>query len=160
MKAEDFVALLRKRLYTTEQVLGVKAREYAPGCDRLHNFKRAAALTGETPAQVCVGYMAKHLVSILGIVDSLAHGVVARAETTEEKIGDAINYLILLEAIIKEKQDPAAGDCGYKASWRLGPNWWSQDYPTYAEAKKRCDEETAVGCKDAFVCPSDKPGKQ
>lgn len=160
MKAEDFVALLRKRLYTTERVLGVKAREYAPGCDRLRNFKRAAALTGETPAQVCVGYMAKDLVSILDIVDSLAHGVVVRAEMTEEKIGGAINYLILLEAIIKEKQEAVTDDCGYKASWRLGPNWYSQDYPTLAEAKARCEAEMALGCKDAFTRPSDKPEKQ
>lgn len=101
MKHETFDAILEDRLTKTREVLGKKKAEYATA-DRLHNFKRAAAITGETPAQVCVGFMVKHTVSVLDIVDEFARGSKGKSELIDEKIGDAINYLILLEAILKE----------------------------------------------------------
>ena len=102
MNREDFSRLLEERVGKIHAVLKNKAVEYAPGDDRLHNFKRAAKITGETPAQVCVGFMVKHLVSVLDIVDGLSKRNSIRMEIVDEKIGDAINYLILLEALIKE----------------------------------------------------------
>ena len=104
MKHEDFAKLLQRRLQLIDSILGVKAREYASAADRLHNFKRSAAITGEAPAQVCVGFFVKHLTSILDMVDANANNVIHSEAVIDEKLGDAINYLILLEAILKEKQ--------------------------------------------------------
>lgn len=106
MTFEDFDKLLDRRMKATVEVLASKAVEYAPGADRLHNFKRAAAITGESPAEVCVGFMAKHLVSVLDIVDSKEArlGRVPQ-ERIDEKFGDAINYLILLEALLNDVAD-------------------------------------------------------
>lgn len=102
MRPETFHELLKRRLSQIEAVLGKKAREYASAADRLHNFKRSAAITGESPAQVCIGFFVKHLTSILDMVEANAENVVHLPEVIDEKIGDAVNYLILLEAILKE----------------------------------------------------------
>lgn len=101
MTHDDFGKMLVARIAKINGVLDSKAREYATGDDRLHNFKKAASITGETPAQVCVGFMVKHLVSVMDIVDQIANPSEA---VIDEKIGDSINYLILLEALLREKK--------------------------------------------------------
>lgn len=102
MRHETFDKMLKERLQKIESVLGTKAREYASAADRLHNFKRSAAITGESPSQVCIGFFVKHLTSILDMVEANAENVVHESAVIDEKVGDAINYLILLEAILKE----------------------------------------------------------
>jgi len=84
-------------------VLGVKAAEYGRNDDRLHNFKRGAAMLRETPEAHCVQLLSKHVISILDMVDDLAAAKCANMNQWEEKIGDAINYLILLEALVAER---------------------------------------------------------
>lgn len=101
MKHEQFDELLQRRLKLIGEVLGVKAREYASAEDRLHNFTRSSAITGESRGQVCIGFFLKHLTSILDMVDANAKSVSHPESVIDEKIGDAINYLILLEAILK-----------------------------------------------------------
>lgn len=99
MKSSDFDALLQNRLNQIQIVLGSKAKQYAVGDDRLYNFKRAAEILRITPQQALCGMMAKHIVSVLDLIEG-------SNEPTEgmidEKVGDAINYLILLEAVLKE----------------------------------------------------------
>jgi len=94
-----FDAILENRLLKISGVLGQKAKEYALGGDRLHNFKTAAALLQTTQAKALWGIAAKHLVSVADLVEG-------RLPPTEyfvnEKIGDLINYLILLEAVLLE----------------------------------------------------------
>lgn len=102
MNGESFGKILERRLRLIQGTLGMKAAEYAPGDERLHNFKRAAAILGQTPAQACVGMMLKHWVSVLDLVEAEALRIFKPVELIDEKIGDAINYLILLEAILKE----------------------------------------------------------
>jgi hypothetical protein len=98
MNTEQFEIILESRLSSIKQVLGNKAKEYAIG-DRLYNFKRAAEISRTTPQQALAGMFMKHLVSVLDLVE----GSVSPTEyMVNEKIGDAINYLILLEAIFKE----------------------------------------------------------
>jgi len=98
MNTEEFNAILESRLSSIKQVLGNKAKEYAVG-DRLYNFKRAAEIQRTTPQQALAGMFMKHLVSVLDLVE----GSLPPTEyMVNEKIGDAINYLILLEAILKE----------------------------------------------------------
>lgn len=102
MGHDEFELILTRRLEQTRGVLGTKAREHATGGDRLHNFKRSAAILGCSPAQACVGFLTKHLTSIL---DMVAAGTPHPEAVIDEKIGDAVNYLILLEAILKGGAD-------------------------------------------------------
>jgi len=97
-----FKRILEDRIYKMRNVLDVKAGEYARGSDRLHNFKRVAEIKRITPAEACIDGFCKHLVSILDMVDDLAEGKAWALDIWGEKVGDAINYLILLEALVVE----------------------------------------------------------
>jgi hypothetical protein len=100
MTPEDFDALLTRRLEMTRDVLASKAGQYASKDDRLHNFKKAAGLSRTTPERALFGMVAKHLTAIVDyIVDDTK---VPTQEWLDEKIGDVINYFILLEALWTE----------------------------------------------------------
>jgi hypothetical protein len=101
MTNEKFQIILDKRLNSIQSVLASKATEYATSSDRLHNFNRAAQILGIDRRSALTGMLSKHLVSILDIVDNFEN-IKPSFEMIEEKIGDAINYLILLEAMLKE----------------------------------------------------------
>ena len=109
MNTKQFETILESRLSSIKQVLSNKAKEYAIG-DRLYNFKRAAEISRTTPQKALEGMFIKHLVSVLDLID----GSISPSEyMINEKIGDAINYLILLEAIMKESIiSMKGGECG------------------------------------------------
>ena len=80
-----------------------KQGEYAADNDRMHNFNKAAEIAETTPERALYGMMAKHLVSVIDIVDDIDKGVYPKTALTEEKFGDLINYLILLKIMIVDK---------------------------------------------------------
>ena len=97
-----FNDLARKRINQCYKTLDQKGEEYSRDGDRLWNFKRAGAKIRKTPAQALMGMKVKHDVSIDDMVDMLDIGVVPSKEAVAEKIGDSINYLLLLEGLIEE----------------------------------------------------------
>lgn len=99
MTHEAFIALLEDRIGKMRQTLAKKATEYASGSDRLHNFKEAAAFLRCSHAKACLAFLTKHLVSIVDVVEQGG----TDASMIDEKVGDAINYLVLLEALLKER---------------------------------------------------------
>ena len=104
MNVIKFNEMLEERIKSEREVLASKNKEYASDIDKLHNFKRAGAMENCTPEKALVGMWAKHIISLLDIVDKIdADGDGLTKEMLEEKIGDAVNYLILLEALIKER---------------------------------------------------------
>lgn len=100
MRSAEFDAILSRRLKAIDETLNAKAREYAYG-DRLSNFKRAAEIQRITPAQAAWNFLMKHIVSIQDMIES---GDPYPREQWDEKLGDAINYLILIEAIVNESR--------------------------------------------------------
>ena len=98
MRQEEFDFIVKERIEKIVSVLQKKGAEYATYEDRLHNFKRAANLMRCTPAEALLGMYAKQIVSV---IDLVKQGI-REKEVIDEKIGDSINYLILLEAILKE----------------------------------------------------------
>ena len=98
MTATEFERLFEEQVERSRMVLVNKASEYATD-DRLHNFKVAAALEGKTPEQALAGMMAKHTVSVYDMAES---GQAYPMELWQEKITDHINYLFLLNAIVRE----------------------------------------------------------
>jgi hypothetical protein len=101
MTNKEFDVILEQRITLMRQVLQKKAGEYASLDDRLHNFKRAAQVLGTTSEKALLGMLVKHLVSLFDIVDSWQDKKCS-IEMLDEKIGDTINYAILLEALLKE----------------------------------------------------------
>ena len=98
MTATEFERIFEEQVERSRIVLVNKASEYATE-DRLHNFKVAAALEGKTPEQALAGMMAKHTVSVYDMAES---GLAYPIELWQEKITDHINYLFLLNAIVRE----------------------------------------------------------
>ena len=99
MNNEDFQQILNDRLDKTKRVLAQKPKEYSTGTDKLHNFKVAADIAGDTPEQLLWNILTKHLTSISDMInapDSATETMVG------ENIGYAINFLILLEALFLE----------------------------------------------------------
>jgi len=101
MTQERFNEILEARLEKCRKVLSKKAEEYARG-DRLSNFKKAAGAMNCTPHKALVGMWMKHIISIIDLVDDLEQGKIAPYEMWDEKLGDAINYLILLDGLVHE----------------------------------------------------------
>jgi hypothetical protein len=61
----------------------------------------------DTKQAVAWEFMVKHLQSIKMIIEARAKtGKIPDEKVLEEKIGDAINYLILIEGMFKEDMEP------------------------------------------------------
>ena len=96
-----FAGVVRHRQAAIEESLAAKGEEYARGGDRLHNFRRISAFTGKPMRQACWALAMKHITSLQDMVEDDGEHP---AEVWDEKLGDAINYLILLDAIVREGQ--------------------------------------------------------
>lgn len=104
MIREEFSKKVEKRIDLIRQTLLTKHKEYAKDDNVFRNFDEAAggfSLHGSS-AEVLWSYMTKHLVSIKDIV---ADNKPVNTEAVSEKIGDVINYLILLEAMLNQQNE-------------------------------------------------------
>ena len=102
MTREDFSNRVEKRIDLVRQSLLTKHKEYAKDDNVFRNFDEAAgglSLHGSS-AEVLWSYMTKHLTSIKDIV---ADKKPVDPAVVSEKIGDVINYLILLEAMLNQQ---------------------------------------------------------
>lgn len=101
MQTEEFNDIIGERISKSLAVLVKKAGEYAQNDDRLHNFRAAQGLTGKSMRQTLGGMMLKHTVSIYDMINSDQDYPNA---VWDEKLGDHINYLLLLEAVVAEEK--------------------------------------------------------
>ena len=123
MNAKDFDKIVGARLNWCEKTLCAKGDEYAREGDRLWNFKVAARKLNCHPAEALAGMMVKHTVSVDDIIDGLERGIVPPRELVAEKIGDSINYLLLLEGLIEEERQRREEAPEMNAALMMGP--WS-----------------------------------
>jgi hypothetical protein len=101
MRVDEFNVIVESRIEKTRNLLIKKGVEYAGDGDRLYNFKRAAEILRTTPELALWGMFCKHLVSVIDMVEG-RHQVTDKM--IDEKIGDMITYLHILEAYFKEKK--------------------------------------------------------
>lgn len=99
MQHDEFDRIFEDTVEKSRSVLASKSKEYATE-DKLHNFKVAAVTEGVSNRQALGGMMVKHTVSIY---DMLRADECADLSMWDEKIGDHINYLILLRALVIEE---------------------------------------------------------
>lgn len=104
MKIDAFNEAVKAQLETCEKMLISKGEEYALNADidRLEHFKKAAAITGNSPKAALFGMLTKHLVSVS---DMCMSGRKYSQERWSEKITDSINYLLILKAMTEEEAD-------------------------------------------------------
>jgi hypothetical protein len=103
MTSEEFNKILEQRIAKMRESLGTKRNEYAKTDNVFHNFNRASAVLQTTREEALMGMAVKHFVSILDIVDNLGDQFPPPQEVISEKIGDMINYLVILEAMLYEQ---------------------------------------------------------
>ena len=91
-----------------QDVLQNKNEEYAGQDDVFKAFTEALPLSfHDTKQAVAWEFMVKHLQSIKLIIEEKAKkNKLPDEKLLEEKIGDAINYLILIEGMFKEDMAP------------------------------------------------------
>lgn len=109
MNREQFrEKIVSPRLSEIDYTLIAKGKEYADaasnGNNVFYNFERAAEILNISREEALLNFMIKHLT----VVIDMARGVYSSeqsAQMADEKIGDIINYLILLEGMIKENHN-------------------------------------------------------
>lgn len=124
MNVQDFNTLVERRKTLIGKVLQKKADEYSKDNDRLYNFKRAAAFTRESPEKSLLGMLMKHVISVIDIIEEVERCHQLKGTSfdlpitsdsnvmisdckfditfIDEKLGDSINYLILLETLLHD----------------------------------------------------------
>lgn len=132
MTKEEFDTRVEKRIDLIRQSLLSKHDEYATDDNVFKNFDEAAGGLSlhSTSEEVLWSYMSKHLVSLRTIVSKGGD----QPQVVSEKIGDIINYLILLESMLnrddakhcKLKEAYAKGKLYNKSVDRL--SMWTSDY--------------------------------
>lgn len=100
MNAEEFNTIVNDTLLKCTETLCSKSKEYSTDKDKLHNFKTAAQIQNITPIQALAGMMCKHTVSVY----DMCQGGTYSADMWDEKIGDSINYLLLLRALVQDNE--------------------------------------------------------
>lgn len=104
MTQEKFNAFAKNFVKQTTSVLYAKGKSYALNRDdRLEHFKRAAEYLSTTPKEACLAQLTKHLISIRDMVCA-NDGTTFSPEQWDEKIGDAINYFVLLRALVIDEE--------------------------------------------------------
>ena len=98
MTVEERDKTIRIMIDKCMRVLKEKAEGYSTDEDVLHNFRVAAGLQGCTVTQALAGMMSKHTVSVHDMINS---GQRYGSAVWDEKIGDLINYLLLLRVAVK-----------------------------------------------------------
>jgi len=100
---QRFEAVVSARLEAIRELILVKGREYRRNGDVFHNFNAGGKMLGCTPERALLGFATKHFVSIVDLVNDLDAGKVPEVGAVNEKLGDAMVYLVLLEGLFKER---------------------------------------------------------
>lgn len=104
MDTPEFESQIKDAVGRSTMVLFQKAASYTDeDGDRFRNFKLAAELQHTTPIKALAGMMAKHTVKLYDLIDQSEEEGVLR-EVWDETIGDSINYLLLLSALVREEE--------------------------------------------------------
>lgn len=111
MNQKQFETYTAWLLEQSAGLLVSKGAEYAGSEDRLSNFKRGAIDTGASPERVCWIYLSKHLDSLKTFIRTGKQG----SEPIQGRVVDALNYVILLGALLYEAQIRKDSEPGWKS---------------------------------------------
>jgi len=99
MTTEELNVIVERHITDLRETLSIKGAEYSLTPDRLKNFKDAAEFLECTPEEALFGFVAKH---IIALKDFIKHETYSRKQI-DEKIGDIICYMVLLDGLITER---------------------------------------------------------
>lgn len=100
MNSVEFDKVVEGCIDKIKSVLQKKSQEYSSDDDKLHNFDKAKDLMRcKTKEFALLGMLNKHLVSVVDMIEKYEKtGKLPNSHLLDEKIGDSINYFILLKA--------------------------------------------------------------
>lgn len=100
MNSAEFDKVVEGCVDKIKSVLQKKSQEYSSDDDKLHNFNKAKDLMRcKTKEFALLGMLNKHLVSVIDMIEKHEKtGKLPNSHLLDEKIGDSINYFILLKA--------------------------------------------------------------
>jgi hypothetical protein len=120
-RSEFKESVIEPRIELIREVLVKKGTEYGADKSAFHNFEQASELSfHKTPQGVAWEFMCKHLQSIRDMIfDRQSHDIIPSKAMVEEKFGDAINYLILMEGMFKEEIEKSEKDTEVKIKYTV-----------------------------------------
>lgn len=96
--------IIENRIEQVRATLAYKQDEYAGGRSQFHNFDTAGRILNTTREKALKGMWIKHIVSVMDLIEFADTAPEKLNEKLiDEKIGDSINYLIILEAMLKDR---------------------------------------------------------
>lgn len=102
MNRDQFNEIIDQARNRQDNLLKVKGADYTRHSeDRLSNFKRVAEAIGLDPLKVWAVYAGKHWDAIMAYVKTGR----TESEAIEGRLDDLVNYLYLLEGLIREKSE-------------------------------------------------------
>ena len=99
MNTEEFNKIVEEFLEKTKATLIKKEDEYSLGEDRFAFFKREAQIANVTPEKALYFCMLKHITSFIDMINT---GDKYSQELWFDKLGDIVNYCILLYGLLKD----------------------------------------------------------
>lgn len=106
VSGERFSHEITNRIEKIKEVLVKKSAEYIRRDDKLYNFNRASAILDVSRESYLMNLSMKHIQSAIDMVEDIDNGILHSNEYIEEKIGDIINYMIILEISLKQRNIP------------------------------------------------------
>lgn len=150
MTSQEFNKIVEEFLNKTKDVLMKKEDEYSLTDDRFKFFKTYANIAGITPEKALYYCMLKHFVSITDMINS---GKTYPKQLFFDKLGDAVNYLILLYGLLKD--DGMFSDISEHPSYAVGqsqPKMYKEPklaMPDYINGTKICFDNNGIKlCSD------------
>jgi len=102
----EFNEVVLNRINSIQRILAQKSEEYASSKSRFHNFEVAGRKAGTTSEKALLGMMMKHVVAVDDLVEWIEECPHKLTKAIiDEKIGDNINYLILLEGMLLNRTE-------------------------------------------------------
>lgn len=106
---KQWAELLAKTIKQIEHLSVAKGGEYAGDDDRLANFRRNAEAMSVQMELIWGVYAAKHWDAVMQFVSDLQTGREReRSEPIQGRLDDLIVYLVLMKAIVEERDEIAA----------------------------------------------------
>ncbi len=103
MTTDELKTVFEEQVQRCRELLLLKGKEYTPDeADRFSSFKTAAVLQHTSSANALLGMLSKHIVSLYDM--SFVGAERYNMSVWDEKITDALNYLFILTAIIREEK--------------------------------------------------------
>lgn len=103
MDRETFKKIVDARFQRCQEMLTSKGNGYSRNGDVFHNFRFASMVTGCTLEKALWGMWVKHIASVFDIINDVPDKIPEK-EVLAEKIGDLINYALMLEGMIEERR--------------------------------------------------------